>query len=224
VDLLVGDEFGCFPNFSDWWGASMPSVQDGEKIFGLLYVTGTGGTEGTDFSGALSMIYSPASRNVLGVPNVYDSGSKGLKNTVFFFPAYVNYNPYYDENGVSDVIGAMVSELKQRYIIKYESNDPLELTKRKAEFAFTLTDAIMRRDGTIYPVADLNDRIFELDNNPDILNRMYQGRLNMNDGAVSFVPDLDCKAIQEFPHTNNKMEGSVYIKNMPEKNSDGKVP
>ena len=43
----------------------MPSVQEGEKVFGLMFVTGTGGTERADFSGALDMITSPKSKNVL---------------------------------------------------------------------------------------------------------------------------------------------------------------
>ena len=202
----------------------MPNVQEGEIVFGLAYFTGTGGEEGNDFSGALSMIQSPSASHIYGVPNVYDPGSRGLKDTIFFYPAYVNYKPYYNKDGVSDVVGAMISELKQRYEIKYNSSDPLKLTRRKAEFAFTLQDAIMRRSGTLYPVAELNDRVFELDNTPDILNRMYQGRLEMKDGEVLFKPDLDCKAIQEFPHTDNKLNGAIYIKNMPEKDSSGKVP
>jgi hypothetical protein len=202
----------------------MPNVQEGEIVFGIAYFVGTGGEEGNDFSGALSMIQSPLSKNVYGVPNVYDKGSTGAKNTIFFYPAYVNYKPYYNKDGVSDVIGAMISELKVRYEIKYNSTDTFELTKRKAEYAFTLQDAIMKRDGTIYPVADLNDRIFELDNKPDILNRMYQGELKIKDSEVVFIPSIDVKAIQEFPLNNNRFEGAVYIKNHPEKNSEGKVP
>ena len=31
----------------------MPNVQEGEIVFGLGYVVGTGGTEGSDFTGAL---------------------------------------------------------------------------------------------------------------------------------------------------------------------------
>jgi hypothetical protein len=170
------------------------------------------------------MIQAPLANHVYGVPNVYDAGSKGLRDTVFFYPAYVNYKPYYNKDGVSDVVGAMVSELKQRYEIKYNSSDVMKLTRRKAEFAFTLQDAIMRRDGTLYPVADLNDRVFELDNTPDILKRMYAGRLELKEGDLTFHPDIDCKPIQEFPLSDNKAEGSVYIKNMPEKDSTGKVP
>jgi len=221
---LFAEEFGKFPKFNEWFATSMPNVQEGAIVFGTAFCTGTGGTPGNSFEGALDMIYSPETKNVYGIPNVYDRGSLGAKNTVFFFPGYVNYRPFFNKDGVSDVIGALVYELKERYFIKYNSNNPMELTQRRAEIAFTLQEAIMRRDGTIYPVADLNDRVFEIDNNPDILNRMYQGNLIIRDSKVIFEPSLDVKAIQEFPLNNNKAEGAVYIKNHPENDSSGEIP
>ena len=223
-DLLLAEEFGNFPKFSEWFATSMPNVQEGAVVFGFCMSIGTGGSKNSNFEGALDMIYSPETKNVYGIPNVYDKGSNGSKNTVFFYPAYVNYKPYYNADGVSDVIKALVEELKERYFIKYNSTDTMLLTQRRAEYAITLQDAIMRRDGTIYPVADLNDRVFELDNKPEILNKMYQGILKMKDGEVTFEPSLDVRAIQEYPLNNNKSEGAVYIKNHPEKGSDGKVP
>ena len=40
---MFGEEFGKFGKFSDWWDTSMPNVQEGELVFGLGYVVGTGG-------------------------------------------------------------------------------------------------------------------------------------------------------------------------------------
>jgi predicted small metal-binding protein len=223
-DLMLGEEFGKFGKFSDWWATSMPNVQEGEIVFGLGYITGTGGTEGSDFSGALDMIYSPVSNHVYGIPNVFDIGSTGNKKTIFFYPAYMNYKPYYNKDGVSDVIGAMLSELMQRYDLKYNSSDPIKLTKRKAEFAFTIQEAIMKRDNTIYPVADLNDRINQIDMDSISLADMYAGRLTIEDGKVKFEPDSTVKPIMYFPHKDNKMEGCIYIKTMPVKMKDGTIP
>lgn len=223
-DIMLGEEFGKFGKFSDWWSTSMPNVQEGEVVFGLGYVVGTGGTEGSDFSGALDMIYSPNSNHIYGLPNVYDRGSTGNKKTVFFYPAYINYKPYYNKDGVSDVIGAMLSELSQRYDLKYNANDPLKITRRKAEFAFTIQEAIMRRDSTIYPVADLNDRINQIDMDSTSLSDMYIGRINLTDGQCKFEPDADIKPIMFFPHKDNKMDGGIHIKTMPIKMKDGSIP
>ena len=223
-DWMLGEEFGKFGKFSDWWSTSMPNVQEGEIVFGLGYVVGTGGTEGSDFTGALDMIYSPESNHIYGLPNVYDRGSNGSKKTVFFFPAYVNYKPYYNKDGVSDVIGAMLSELRQRYDLKYNSNDPLKITKRKAEFAFTIQDAIMKRDSTVYPVADLNDRVNQIDGDATALNDMWVGNIELTQGEVKWKPNADLYPILQYPHKDNKLEGSIHIKAMPEKDSNNKVP
>lgn len=40
TDLLLLDEFGVFPKFTEWWGASMPNVQEGDLVFGFAFATG----------------------------------------------------------------------------------------------------------------------------------------------------------------------------------------
>lgn len=223
-DLMLGEEFGKFGKFSEWWSTSMPNVQEGEIVFGLGYVLGTGGTEGSDFTGALDMIYSPESNHIYGIPNVFDKGSTGNKKTIFFYPAFLNYKPYQNKDGVSDVIGAMLSELSERYELKYNSDDPLKLTRRKAEFAFTLQDAIMRRDSTLYPVADINDRINQLDSDHTYMDDMYIGKIELSGSEVKWKPDSNVNVITKFPHKDNKLEGGLLIKTMPIKGSDGRVP
>jgi len=129
------------------------------------------------------MITSPEANHIYGLPNVYDPGNTQAK-TIFFYPAYLNYKPFHNRDGVSDVIGAMLYELNIRHELKYHSSDVNKLTKRKAEYAFTIKDAIMRRSGTLYPVADLNDRAFQIENDLSSLRDMYVGRLELKDGKV----------------------------------------
>lgn len=181
-------------------------------------------THNSDFTGALEMIFYPKGYNVLGLPNIYDKGSTGQKETIFFFPSYINMKPFYNKDGVSDVVGAMLSELEYRRILKYNSSDPLQLTRRKAEYAFTLQDAIMRRDGTLYPVHALNERIMQIDNTPAIENKLWNGRLILENEKVKFVPDDRVKPIRNFPHKDNKNEGCVTIHKMPVLDSNGNIP
>nr|DAH01391.1 MAG TPA: Terminase large subunit [Crassvirales sp.] len=222
---LFYEEFGTFPKFLDVWQTSLPNVQEGNVAFGLAYAIGTGGSEGSDFMGALEMINYPDGYNVYSLPNVYDKGSVGAKRTIFFFPSYMNSKGFYNEDGVSDVVGAIIDELKFRIKLKYNSSDPIQLTRRKAEYAFTITDAIMRRDSNIFPSDMLNDRILELDQNPKSLDDMWVGRLiQTREGKVEFTPDADIKPILDYPHKDNKIEGAIHINKMPVKGSDGKVP
>ena len=184
----------------------------------------TGGSEGSDFMGALEMIQHPRGYNVYALPNVYDKNSSGKRDTLFFFPGYVNIKGFYNKDGVSDVTGAMIEELKFRYNLKYNSSDPVQLSRRKAETAFTIQDAIMKTDSTIYPVADLNDQINWLDNNPTETQKLYVGKLVLRDGEVGWRPDPETQPINNFPHKDNKLRGAVVIKEHPIKGSDGKVP
>lgn len=218
------EEFGFFPNYLDFYQTTLPNVQEGQAAAGQSYSIGTGGEENSDFTGALELIQSPSGYNIYGLPNFYDKGSNGSRKTIFFFPGYINRIGYYNKDGVSDVVGAMLSEIKYRVNLKYNSSDPMMLTRRKAETAFTLQDAIMRRSGSIFPSAELNDRINELDSNPSSYNDMYVGYLYIEDGEVKFKPDSDLQPIMEFPHKDNKKEGAVHILRMPEKDSSGKVP
>ena len=80
----------------------------------------------------------------------------------------------------------------------------------------------MRRDSSIFPVAQLNDRLLELDSNPNEYNDVYVGRMTIKDGEPEFVPSNHIP-IRNFPHKDNKMDGAVEIYKMPEKNSDGQV-
>ena len=150
--------------------------------------------------------------------------SQGKTKTVFFLGAYMNRKGYYNSDGVSDVIGALLSEIRDRIRIKYNSSDAMALTQRKAEMAITIQEAIMKRDNTIYPVADLNDRLNEIDFNPHHFDDLWIGRLAIKDGAVIYKPDTDVDYIKNFPHKDNKLEGAICIKAMPETDSSGNIP
>ena len=221
--FIAGEEFGAFPKISDTYNVMLPSVREGNKAFGMMALIGTGGSEGNDFSGAMEMIYRPKGYHILGLPNVWDRVNKGIGESIFFFPAYVNRAGCYDENGNSDVSKALLEVCMNRYNAKYNTSDPMQVVRTKAEDPITIQDAIMRRDNTIFPVADLIERIGELDANPNEYDDVYVGQMHLKaDGTPYFKPSRD-KSLREFPHKGNKHEGAVEIIKMPEKNRDGKV-
>lgn len=221
--FIAGEEFGAFPKISDTYNVMLPSVREGNKAFGMMALIGTGGSEGNDFSGAMEMIYKPKGYHILGLPNVWDKVNKGIGESIFFFPAYVNRAGCYDDNGNSDVTKALLEICMDRYNAKYNTSDPMQVVRTKAENPITIQDAIMRRDNTIFPVADLIERIGELDANPSEYDDVYVGQMHLKaDGTPYFKPSRD-KSLREFPHKGNKHEGAVEIIKMPEKNRDGKV-
>ena len=219
---IVIEEFGNFPKVVDTYRVILPSVQEGDIVFGQMILIGTGGSEGADFAGAQEIIYNPKGYNIHALPNVYDKSAQGKGECIFFFGAYLNRKGCYNEDGISDVTKAVLEICYNRYIIKYNTTDPMALTRTKAENPLTLQEAIMRRDGSIFPVASLLDRIGEIDSNPSEYNDVYVGNLEFKGGKLEFVPTTN-KPIRDFPHKDNKQEGSIEIFKMPELDASGKV-
>ena len=220
---LIFEEFGRFPQFITTWNTLRWNTEDNGFAFGQNIGIGTGGTEGNDFSGALEIIYNPLGYNVYGVPNVFDKNSQGKQKSVFFVGCYMNAKGFFDKNGISDVIGALIREITERLKIKYNSSDPNTLTQRMAENPVTIQECIMKKDSNMYPVADLQAIAADLEINNKV-NELFIGVLDMNrDGEVTFRPDKDVNVITQFPHNDNKMEGAIAITELPQKDSNGVV-
>lgn len=219
---IIIEEFGNFPKITDTYRVILPSVQEGNIIFGQMILIGTGGSEGADFAGANEIIYNPLGFNIYAIPNVYDKSAQGKNNTIFFFGAYVNRKGCYNHDGVSDVTKALLELCYDRYIVKYNTTDSMALTRTKAENPITLQEAIMRRDSTLFPVATIMDRIHQIDGNPNEFDDVYTGELELKkDGKVEFKP-TSAQPIRHFPHKDNKLEGAIEIFKMPELDRDGK--
>ena len=180
-------------------------------------------THNSNFYGILQMLYNPRGYNIYALPNIYDKNANGRGETVFFFGAYLNRGGFYNENGVSDVVATILDILMKRYIVKYNSTDPARLTQVVAERPLTIQEAIMRKESSLFPAAQLSDRKNELDANPNIYDDVYTGRMVIKNGKPDFVPS-DVNVIREFPHKDNKLEGGIEIFQLPKKDSSGNVP
>ena len=184
----------------------------------------TGGSEGSNFYGALEIIYNPLGYNVYALPNVFDKNSQGQKNTVFFFGTYLNRKGMYNKDGVSDVIGALLQVLNNRYKLKYNSTDPLALTRNKAENPITIQEAIMKKDNVFYPTSDILEHISEIDKDSRSLDYIGIGNLELDkSNVVTFKPNSNNTVIRSFPHKDNKLIGSCEIHKPPVRSSNGKV-
>lgn len=219
---IIIEEFGNFAKVTDTYRVILPSVQEGDIVFGQMILIGTGGSEGADFEGAAEILFNPDGFNIKGLPNVYDKVG-GKNKTIFFFPAYINRKGCYNEDGISDVTKALLELCYNRYVVKYNTTDTMALTRTKAENPITLQEAIMRRDSTIFPVSQLRDRINQIDSNPNEFNDVYVGDLNIDTkGIVEFKP-TSALPIRKFPHKDNRLDGAVEIFTMPERDKSGKV-
>lgn len=213
---ILIEEFGTFPRLVDLYNVLLPSVQDGDIIFGQIYMLGTAGDNESDFAGAQEIMYNPRGYNMYALPNVFDKYNQGKPYFVFFFPGYVNRKGCYNEDGVSDIIKALIEILMNRYRVKYNSTDPNTIIKTIAEVPITPAEAIVKTGVNMFPVADLTERIGQLDSNPTEYNDVYVGDLVFGkDGQVEYKP-TSAQPIRDFPHKDNKIEGAIEMFQMPE--------
>lgn len=224
---LIWEEMGKFPNILTAWQIARPSVEDGNFAFGTMVAYGTGGTDGADFRGAEEMFYSPNGYNIKHLINVFDKNTNGKSICAFFFPEYLNRTGCYDSDGNSDIIKALAEILINRDKIKKGASDPNAIVQEKAERPITPQEAIMRKEGSIFPVGDLKDYLAEImPHKEKFVSGHWIGRLGLTgDGGVSWKIESGLFPQRDYPLKDNKnKEGALEIFEMPYKDSSGKVP
>lgn len=198
------------------------SVEDGDYTFACQYLIGTAAESESDFSSAKTLLYSPEGYNIKALPNVYDRVGQGKKEFGFFFPAYINRAGCYNEDGVSDVVKALIQVLMQRYKAKY-SADPKSVLRVIAEDPITPAEAIIKVKAAYFPVSALNERLQQLDNDPHAYDDVYIGQLVLNkNGEVTYKLSED-QPIRKYG-VQNDTPGAIEIFSMPEKDKSGKIP
>lgn len=218
---ILFEEMGSFKGLLSLYDITRKSVEDGDLVFAFMYLVGTAAEDESDFSSAKTLLYNTKSYNIHTLPNVYDKPNQGKPTFGFFFPAYINRAGCYNEDGVSDVIKALIQILMARHKAKY-SSDPKTVLRVIAEDPITPAEAIIKVKAAYFPVAALTERLVQLDTNPEIFNDIYTGDLVIdNSGEVKFIPTTT-PPIRKFGVDNDTV-GSIEIFQMPEKNREGKV-
>lgn len=224
--LYLIEEAGIFKNLTSMYNMIRPSVEHGSKVFGEIFAYGTAGDDQSDFTAFAEMFYSPEGYNLEPLDNVFDKEGQGRKKCCFFFPAYLNYDEScIDKNGNSDVSKALLMILYDRYKVKYGTTDINTIVKRISQYPIVPQEAMLRSHGNIFPVTELNERLNQLDNDPNAFDDVYVGELAQDNktGEVKFNPTIDLP-IRDFPTKDNKVKGALEIFEMPKKNSEGKIP
>lgn len=183
----------------------------------------TAGDKDSDFSAAQKIMYSPRAFNMQPIKNVYDKVGQGKPEFVYFYPAYINRNGCYNKDGISDITKAILEVLINRYNVKYNTTDATLITKTIAEHPIVPQEAVLRTRGNLFPSAQINERLNQIDTNPNIFDDVYVGELIFDKaGQVKYVPSDDIP-IRVYPTEDNKERGAIEFYEMPQKNREGKV-
>jgi hypothetical protein len=224
--LIHYEEDGLFPNLEKAWNVNRKAVEDGGITFGYMLAGGTGGVEGASFAGSEKLFYSPGAYNIYGIPNVFDKNTTGDTLCGFFWGAYMNRNKCYDESvGEPDVIKALVEICHDRYVVKYSSSDSGAITQKKAEEPITPQEAVMRTEGTVFPVSDLKEYLESISvKRETFLSEHYVGELvYASDGELVWRPIGDKHPLRAYDVGAGDKTGCLEIFEMPKKDSNGRI-
>ena len=214
--LLIYDESGVFPGLKQTWKVAQKSLEQGRYVFGYQISAGTGGSQGADFEAAEDLFYHPDKYNILKLNNIY-SKVNGQGECGLFVPEYINRQGCYDKNGNSDVIKALLETSKARQIIRKASTDNNALLQECAESPVTPEEAVLRKEGSIFPVMDIKDYLADIraDENK-FISKHYVGRLIYKGTEIAWTPDDTIRIIREYPLVDkSNKEGGWEIFEMP---------
>lgn len=220
--LIHYEEDGVFPDLESTWNINRKATEDGNVAFSYQLAGGTGGSEGSNFIGSEKLFYNTDAYNIYGVPNVYDKNSTALSKCGFFWGAYLNRNKCYNEStGEPDVTKALMEIVINRAKTRVSASDSKTITQNIAEECLTPQEAVMRVDGTIFPVADLKEWLGEISmNTSGFTSPHYVGEFIIDaSGNVQFKHNTDIYPIREFPAIDNK-QGAVELFELPKNNKD----
>lgn len=223
--LYIVEEAGIFKDLKSMYNMIRPSVEEGGDVYAEIVLYGTAGEEQSNFQDFQEMLYSPDGYNIYGIDNGFDKEGQGRRKFCMFYGAYMNYDrTCIDKDGNSDITKALLNICYDRYKVKYGSSDINTLTQRISQYPITPQEAILRSQGNVFPVTELNNRLNQIDNNPSEYDDVYVGELvSGKDGGVEFKPTNDLP-IRDFPTSDNKIVGALEIYEMPQKNHEGKIP
>lgn len=207
--LIQWEEAGKFPGLLQAWSIARMSLEDGRSVFGYMVAFGTGGTEGADFEALEKLFYYPEGYRVYSMRNVFDK-VRGKGRCAFFFPEYLNRKHCYDKDGNSDVIKALLEILEDRDTVKKGTNDPHALTQEKADRPITPQEAVMRREGSLFPVEQLKDYLTDISPTLEsFLAEHVVGHISLTKEGAEFKSDLFRYPIRDFPLKDNIDKGGA---------------
>ena len=215
--LILWEESGKFPSLLQGWQIARSSVEQGNKVFGLMVSFGTGGTEGASYEGLIELFDNPMGYNIFPVTNIWSEYGKG-KECGFFVPEYLNREGHYDKDGNSDTLEAKKEEIKNRELVKMHTSDKNSYSRYIAEKPFTPEEATLRISGNIFPELDLKERLAYIETHDEAKNLGQIGMLKRDDdGLPKWKGDPTLQPCSFPVNAKDNGEGAIVIWEHPSK-------
>ena len=224
--LVLWEEGGKFPGLLDAWRIEQPSVETDDGIaFGLMVAYGTGGTEGSSFTGLKELFYKPEAYNVLSFPNIWDDNA-GQTKCGFFVPSWSNLESfdnkgnyvYMDQDGNSLKDKAVENLIEQRNKIKDGGASQQSIDRFISERPIKPQEAVLELGKNIFPRKLLMDQLTRIRTNTKLRNMKHIVDLNWDGNGQIIATEKKSGDITEYPlKKGDKPHGSIVIWEYPTK-------
>lgn len=224
--LVLWEEGGKFPGLLDAWRIEQPSVETDDGIaFGLMIAFGTGGTEGSSFTGLKELFYKPEAYNVLAFPNIWDDNAEQTK-CGFFVPSWSNLESfdengnyiYMDQDGNSLKEKAVENLIEQRNKIRDGGASQQSIDRFISERPIKPREAVLELGKNIFPRKLLLDQLTRLRTNTKLRNMKHIVDLNWDGNGQITATEKKTGDITEYPlKKGDKPHGSIVIWEYPVK-------
>lgn len=226
--LILFEEAGKFPNLLTAWNIAKNSMKQGNKTRGMMLAFGTAGTNEGDFGGLSELFTRPKGYHIFPKDNIYSE--KATDSQVgLFVPAYLSLDGFYDKDGNSDVEGAKKYLLDERKKVLEHTKDSLAFKKHCAELPFTVEEATMQIEGSIFPSHDLLGVLARLE--LDYKVQKYEKTLSKGffeidqDGKPEFKEDKGARILYNFPtKLEDNKNAPCILYEQPYKDGNGDIP
>ena len=222
--VMVLEEIGMFNNLKASHEASVECMKNGAYKFGSCMYLGTGGDmEGGGTVDARDMFYNPDVYDMISFEDDWENKGK----ISYFVPAYKGLNQFKDKNGNTQIQPAKDYLDKFREKLKKGKNARSALDAELQNRPLVPSEVFLTRKGNLFPVADLLNRLAELEASNRERNHDYIGELYMDSSTkkVKWKPNAKLKPIYDFPVRGaDDISGCVLIYEMPYEDKDGDIP
>lgn len=218
------EEGGSFPNLKDAVITTRPLVEQGGITTGQIVIWGTGGERGPGIEGLEHIFYHPDAYNMMSWENKWDEDRLGA-HSCYFIPVYDVMDKYMDDQGNALDVAAKQFHEKERK--KIHKEDPTGEDKYIAEYPFAPSEALIRMNHNLFPVAAIQKHLLRIQTDRNIQGFLKNGHLGRDgiSGKVKFILDRKARPILDFPHQKGEdLQGCITMVETPYKDQNGFVP
>ena len=169
------------------------------------------------------MFYNPDVYDMISFNDSWEDKGK----ISYFVPAYKGLNQFKDENGNTLEESAKKYLDNFRETLKKSKNSRSALDAELQNRPIVPSEVFLTRTGNLFPVADLLERLAELEVSNKERTHDYVGDLYVDSTSnkIKWKPNAKLTPITDFPlRGSDDLSGCVVIYEMPYEDSDGNIP